>query len=340
MRTTDTPKGERMVKILAYLIRNRSRKYTPGEIRAFLEQSEAVDLRNVQRDLKELSDIRESCVQCERKAGKLYYFLEPDMRGKFGLPIERNGLLALFLLKRLQPFFAPKATTFQELSQALRELGSEVGDELFEDLDERLGEQTQVLGERSLLSLDSELLNSLLEGLVRKRRLAITYRREMAEEPRAYTVCPVKLILSGNDLYLVCVFEPHHQSNYYFKVCRMIEAKLCEETFEVTAELRQRVDQRLSRSFGLLDPADSKMEKVVLRFPDWFETLLNERQYHPSQQVSADGDGNTVCRLEVPVGEDFRRWVLSWGDLVTVLKPKSLRSELKQIGKNLAKRYR
>jgi proteasome accessory factor B len=340
MKKTDIPRGERMVRMLAYLIRNKGRKYTPGQIHGWLEQMEPVILRNVQRDLKRMAEMRESCVQCEQKAGKLYYFIEPDMRSKFTLPIERNGLLALFLLKRLQPMFAPSASTLRQLSETLEEFGSELGDELFDDLDERLGEQTRVVGQQSLLSLESDLLNAILEGLLKQKRIIITYRRDVNSEAVTYAVCPAKLILSNSELYLVCVFEPEHTSNYYFKVCRMVDVSVLEERFTFKPRERQRIENRLSKSFGLLDNVDAKVEKVVLRFPGWFETILNEKRFHPSQKFKKDRKGNTICTLEVPVGFDFISWVLARGEEVTVVRPKSLKDEIGRIGKVLVKRYR
>jgi len=339
MRRTETPKGERMVRIYAYLIRNRGRKYTAADIRRHLEQSEPVDLRNVQRDLKLLSGIRESCVLAEPCGGKLLYSLEPDMLAKLTLPIQRNGLLALFLLKRLQPIFAPGTSSLVELTQALRKFGSDLGDELFQDLDEQLGQQTRVLGEQSLLSLDGNLLNTVLEGLLKRRRLQLLYRRDLRGKPAPYTVCPAKLLLSGNELYLVCVFEPGQAKNYYFKVCRMTDVRLRGESFEFTPEQRKRIDDRLSRSFGLLDAVNAEPEKVVLRFPGWFETLLKEKMFHPTQKVKADSAGNAVCTFEAPIGDDLVRWVLGWGDEVTVESPESLKEKVRSVAKEIAGRY-
>lgn len=339
-RKTETPKYERVVRMLAYLIRNRGRRVTPGDMKRFLDQRERADIRSVQRDLQQLLAVRDSCVQAQKVKGKLYYSIEPDMREKLSLPIQRNALLALFLLKRLQPLFAPGANTLQEISETLQAFGSELGDELFDDLDERLGQQTQILGEQSLLAIDNNTLNTILEGLLRQSRLEFTYRRGLRSDTKNYNVCPVKLIMSANQLYLVAVFDPSHKSNYYFKVGRMLSVSLVEQSFELTSAQRKRIEDRLSKSFGLLDSADAPVRKVVLHFPGWCDTMLTETLFHPSQKVSLKGDDTVVCSLEAPVGEDLVRWVLGWGDLATVVTPRSLRTQLRAIGSELAKRYR
>ena len=119
MRTTETPKGERMVKILVYLIRNRPRKYTAKVIQSYLNVDEDVSLRNVQRDLKDLHNIPFCQIQQIQEKGKMYYQIESDIRPKLSLPIQRNAILALFLLKKLQAFFAPLAKTFKEMGEAI-----------------------------------------------------------------------------------------------------------------------------------------------------------------------------------------------------------------------------
>ena len=131
-KNTDIPKGERMVRIYAHLVRNKSRKYSVRDILAFLGRTDNVSLRNAQRDLKELSEIEGACVSVEMINGKKCYFIEPDMRRTLSLPIQRNGLLAFFLLKRLQPFFASKAATFEELTEAVFDRTSETDYDLFE----------------------------------------------------------------------------------------------------------------------------------------------------------------------------------------------------------------
>ncbi|MBD3344232.1 MAG: hypothetical protein GF401_04130, partial [Chitinivibrionales bacterium] len=158
VHTTDVRKSERMIRILAFLIRRKPRKFSISDIHNMLCEFDMVSLRNVQRDLKELSEISESCVCCEMVQGKLHYFIEPDIRNKMTLPIRHNGLLALFLLKRLQPFFASKAQSLEEARDALKELSSDQYYDLFEDLDEQLEKSTFIFGEQSVLSLDNNLL--------------------------------------------------------------------------------------------------------------------------------------------------------------------------------------
>lgn len=336
---TDTPRAERIADILLFLIRNRNRKFAVSDVLSHLNQSEPVIVRNVQRDLKMLSERHGEIVGAERKQGKLYYFIQPDMRDKLSLPIERNGLLALFLLKRLQSFFTSESDSLKALSDAAAEFSSQNDYDLFEDLDQRLEQSSFLMGERSVPGMDSQLFSDLITSLVERRRLEIIYRRPEGEESVKRTICPVKLVLYKSDLYFVCISEKHDDRNYYIKLCRIISAELLDSRFEVSDKRMQKIEKRLSGSFGILDADEPKLEQVEIEFPSSFDLILNERRFHPSQKISRRQNGNLVLRMKVPVDTELVQWVLGWGDKPKVVKPADLRRKLHEIGAFLVDAY-
>jgi proteasome accessory factor B len=336
---TETPRGERIAGIIMLLIRNRRRKYSVTDIYDYLNQSEPVILRNVQRDLKMLADRHEEVIGVERREGKLWYFIQPDMRDKLSLPIERNGLLALFLLKRLQSFFSPETKSLKQLSEVVAELSSHEDYDLFEDLDERLADSTYLFGEHSSLCLDGPLFNDLLTTLVQHRKLDITYRRPEGKDDVKRTICPVKLILFKGELFFICMSELHADRDYYIKLCRIVTAQITENLFTVPKDRLKRIEKRLSTSFGILDADVPEPEEVSIRFPSYFDLILSERRFHSSQKLSSDKKGNVILRMTVPVDTELIQWVLGWSDKARVLKPKKLKDDLKAMGNYLIKAY-
>jgi predicted DNA-binding transcriptional regulator YafY len=332
---TEMPRGERIATILLLLIRRRGKKFSIEEIMNYLNQQEPVILRNVQRDCKTLAEKNSDVIGVERRDGKLYYFVQPDMRDKLSLPIERNGLLAFFLLKRLQPFFTQEARSITQLSEAVAELGSSDDYELFEDLDERLSESTYLFGDQSAFSLDGSLFNNLLTALSRRRKLDITYRQSEGKDPVNRTICPAKLILFKGELYFICISELHDDRNYYIKLCRIITATLRPDQFTIPPKRMDRINKRLTTSFGILDADEPKPEEIILRFPGYFDLLLSERRFHNSQKLSTDKAGNVIVQLRAPVDRDLIQWVLGWSDRVEVVKPVSLKKRLYALGQML-----
>jgi predicted DNA-binding transcriptional regulator YafY len=337
LRTTEINKSQRMVKILTILIRRRPHKFTVMDIHSILEKNDMVSLRNVQRDLKELSEIPETCICSCRQDGKLCYYIEPDIRNKMSLPLKHNGLLALFLLKRLQPFFAPEASSLEEARDALKELSNEDDYDLFEDLDERIGDSTFVFGEQSLLSLDGSMFNDLLTALVKHHKLEITYRSSDYDNPVKKVICPVKLILFKQELFFVCISEKH---DYYIKICRIVTAKLLDQTFEIKPDRLKRIDKRLSKSFGLLDDDNPVPENIELQFPYYFKLILSERKFHATQTITINKKGDTILKMKAPIDRELVQWILGWSDRVKVLKPHKLKEEMVKTGEFLIENNR
>ena len=339
-KTTEQPKYQRVVEIYAHLIRHRRNKFTVEDIRSYIEQSGPVSLRNVQRDLKDLSETVSSGITSEIINGKKHYFIQPDMRSKLTLPLQQNSMLAFFLLKRLQPFFARKARTIEDLSQAILDLTGDSDYDLFEDLDEKLEESTFLLGEQSPLVIDGNLFNDLLTSLVKHNKLKVLYYAAGNEKPTKKIICPAKLLLFKGELYFVCMSEYYPERDFYIKLCRIMGAELMRETFEPDPKRIMRIEDRLLKSFGMLDQNEPQTQKVVVRFPagPYYKHIFTEKIFHNSQKVSFDKKGDIRVTMNVPVGLDLINWVLSWPDAV-VLEPQELKNEILSVANTLLKKY-
>jgi predicted DNA-binding transcriptional regulator YafY len=339
-KETEIPRGERLVKIFSHLVRNKTRKYSVLDIMTFLSQEEKVTLRNVQRDLKALTDIRGIPVRCETIGGKKQYSLEPDMRPKLSLPIQKNGLLAFFLLKRLQTFFAPSAKSMEDITEALLDRATETDyDEIFEDLDQKLEESTFLLGEKSTLSLEGEQFNNILTSLVKRKKLKILYHSGKCEEPYEKIISPAKLLLYCGELYFVCMSE-FYDKDFFIKISRIVKAEILNKSFDPDPKRIKRIEDRLIRSFGMFDGVEPKVCKVVVRFPEnpYYKLIFSEKKFHPSQKMSGNKKNGLLVTLNVPIGMDLINWVLSWPEAV-VVEPKELIEEMKIVASTLIKKY-
>ncbi|ROL61786.1 WYL domain-containing protein, partial [Bacteroidetes/Chlorobi group bacterium ChocPot_Mid] len=48
------------------------------------------------------------------------------------------------------------------------------------------------------------------------------------------------------------------------------------------------------------------------------------RSFHQTQKFSKDANGNLLIEMRVPLVDDFISWIMSWGEAITVVKPKEL----------------
>jgi len=339
-KETEMPRGERMVSIFCHLVRNKSRSFSVQHIFDMLNQDESVSLRNVQRDLKALAEVNGLPVESKMVNGLKHYSIAPDMRNKFSLPLHRNGLLAFFMLKRLQPFFAPKAKTIDELKEAVLDRVAETDYDLFEDLDEKLEESTFLLGEQSAFTLNDEMFDTLLTSLTTHRKVKILYSAAKYNEPKEKIVCPAKLILYKSELYFVCMSEADAKWDFYVKLCRILKASLTNDTFVPDKKRIERIEKRLASSFGIFDNAEPKLHKVVIRFPadNYYRQIFAERKYHNTQKLSTDKKGNVILTMNVPVGFDLVKWVLGWPE-AEVVEPKELREKMREMGEEIFGKY-
>ena len=339
-RETEVARGKRIVRIYDYLVRNKRKEISTNEILTYLQETDRVSLRNVQRDLKALVEIKDSPILCSILQGKKHYFIQPSMINKLSLPIRRNGLLAFFLIKRLQPFFAPNVKTLNELSEAIMDSAGEMAYGMFEDLDEPFEKSTFLLGDQHPLALDGDLFNDLLTSLVKRQKLKILYQKGNSEKPVEKVVCPAKLVLFKNELYFVCMSESEGKWDFFVKLCRILKAELLEDTFTSNPKRVARIEKRLIESFGILDASNPKPHKIVVRFPadPYYKLIFIEKKYHNSQKISMDKKGNIVLSMNVPIGIDLVNWVLSWPEAV-VVEPKELKEDLREVARTLTKKY-
>jgi len=82
------------------------------------------------------------------------------------------------------------------------------------------------------------------------------------------------------------------------------------------------------------------VEKVTVRFSKRIAPYIRETCWHSSQKIIPQPDGGILFEVEVSEPKEVGWWVLQWGAEAEVLKPESLREELRQTAKALAVLYR
>jgi predicted DNA-binding transcriptional regulator YafY len=291
---------------------------------------EQVDERALQHDMQDLVDIPDAHVVMSGPGNRPRYGIEKDLRQSLELPLERNGVLAFFLLKRLQTFFAPNATGLADLSSALTDLDTEKNSLLFEDVDAKLASETFIFGQQSVLPLGNSLFDTLLQGLIERKKLSVEYNGNYHKSPASLYIWPLKVVLYDGALYFACVIETDQSHVFFLKLCRITQATIKEETFEVTPAIEELLKNRLERGTGLMSRNEPVIKNVELRMEEILYRHFTEKKFHKSQTIEAPKDGWFTVRLEVPIDPDLTRWVRGWGKQAIVLAPEELRNEMRE----------
>lgn len=91
--------------------------------------------------------------------------------------------------------------------------------------------------------------------------------------------------------------------------------------------------------FGIISPNGEKPQEIILSFNSFQGKYIKTLPLHSTQQVIVDNDNELQVKLKLCVTHDFLMELLSFGDNMKVLKPKSLANEIKSAHQKSLKQY-
>lgn len=167
---------------------------------------------------------------------------------------------------------------------------------------------------------DLEPLTSHLEKLRRatreRRQVTVNYRGRSQPEPLQRDLDPYALIHRWGWWYVIghCHLREAIRS---FRVDRIIELVLLDETFDVPADFD-------IQAYLAMEPHTQPQVQVRMRFaPEAALLALDDRSFW--EAIEQQPDGSVVVAFAVPSLEPAARTVLSYGPHAVVLEPEELR---------------
>lgn len=223
--------------------------------------------------------------------------------------------------------------------ETLEELADEIEDKLGTPERERLRRIAAALSglDRGVLSELSELGTPLIELIAERRRVRFEYRSPRSEAWRLHTVSPARLLSHLGAAYLLG-FEEERGGIRLFALHRM--RKLSGAEGEPVPELQKAVAEWELRAFALVAD-DSPIEAHSFVFEPSVAKVVAERRWHLSQTEPEWLSGGRVrLRFSCCSTWEVENWVASYGTGITVEAPASLRRRMRDLGDELAARYR
>lgn len=170
-----------------------------------------------------------------------------------------------------------------------------------------------------------QLIDDLARAIEDRRLTVITYQSLRATEPVThYDVHPYGLVWHKHALYLIA-YSCDHAARRTFKVDRITVADVQGLQFTRPADFD--LADFLIGSFGIFH-SDGPPLRVVVRFSSTVARLLQEKSFHPSQQLTSQPDGSLLAEYSLTTFEEFTSWLLSFGPQAEVLEPPSLRDTI------------
>lgn len=309
------------------------RKIGTADLMQKLEDADFnIDLRTIQRDLNQLSEVLPLTSDQAKPQGWAWkeaaeQFDIPGMEPQVALAfhmaeVHLRSLLPASTVDTLRPWFSAA-------HRVLNEHGNGIS---------RWPEKIRVLPRglpQKAPEIDADVQAKVYQAVLQERQLQISYGRE-ADDVRDYVIHPIALVVRTQVIYLVCVFAGFDDIRQ-LAMQRIHSAEILEQLVAKPAGFA--LDDYIAQgAFGLVF-GDEPLP-LEARFMGHLAIHLRETPI-AEDQVIEDIDENFVrLTASVPDTLELRLWLKSFGEEVEVLGPPELRDEFAEQAKRMAKLYR
>ena len=113
-----------------------------------------------------------------------------------------------------------------------------------------------------------------------------------------------------------------------FALDRLTDLDLTNQKFELSANYQ--IEDIFRDCFGIISPTDEKPQDIVLSFEPLQGKYIKTLKLHHSQEILVDNEEELQVQLRLCITHDFVMELLSYGESLTVLKPKLLVDKIKE----------
>lgn len=315
---------------LVYMLKKfqAGHKYTAKEMQELIEENfGAISLKSIQRDLNLLQEC-EPTLENIKQDGRIVWRIPKGFRSTPPIRVTANEALSYYILKaHLRAFKGTIIESYiDELYEKIQELAP--GEPFSKDSliwDQNYGQFDY--------SEHDEIIQQVIYFINNKKWAHVRYKRGISRKYNNFICIFEKMFTYSGSLY-VSVYVPYHGNHIALKIERIIfieesesqDYKHCEFDFNKFKKDR----------FGVYY-GDKK--QVELKVRKGYEIYFENRKWHPSQKISKNKKGEMIIKLRVPIVPDFVGWLMSWSEVLTVIKPVSLIKDINIILRNTLKQY-
>ena len=165
-------------------------------------------------------------------------------------------------------------------------------------------------------------LKSILEALKDNTRIEITYRR-FDHDSHTFPIDPFCLKLFENRWYVLARNNWGQIKQYGLD--RILNIVFCDEHYELPEDFN--AEEYFAPYYGII--TDEKPEKIILRAFDVHRHYMESLPLHHTQRLIEDTGEYSDFELTVAPTYDFIMKLLSFGAMIEVLEPVSLRNTMR-----------
>lgn len=311
----DSQQAKRIVFMLKKL--QDGNRLTANELLEMINKEfDTVSLRTIQRDLRVLEEC-ETAVDVLSEGKSNRYYIPRMMRRGVAMRIESNDLLSFHILKAHLKTF--KGTMIEEHTKHLSQ-------QLDEYFPYNAFETESLYWNKNIGQFDysnyDKTIRQVIHYASKDEWVEINYSALDNEQPHILKGKLGPIFTYYGYLY-VAAYVTKHKKYIALALHRIDQMKRIDKQYIKVPAFN--FNEFASTRFGVFE-GDST--RVVLKVRSKFAHYFENRFWHNSQRFSRDDKNNLLIHLDVPIVPDFVSWVISWGDMITVLKPNELIKEL------------
>ncbi len=245
-------------------------------------------------------------INLNRKEAMILLLMVHKMRNHANMPFKNSILLAAMKLENTLP---PQIRRY--CNTALRSISIRPGPQAKMD------------------SLD-QVFAQLLEAVLRKRIVNMRYYLPREQRSVVIDLSPYHLFYCGIRWYVLgrSSFHKHIRA---FRLCRIKELNILDKCF--LDEEKFDIQEYLGRAWSMVP--EGRLYPVKLRFLPEVAHDVTEVQWHSTQTVTFQDDGSAIVEFRVDGLNEITWWILSYGDRVQVLAPRTLRQRVIEIAQKM-----
>ncbi|MDZ4713683.1 MAG: WYL domain-containing protein [bacterium] len=182
----------------------------------------------------------------------------------------------------------------------------------------------------------TENLYGLLHAIKNRLQIKFTYQKFWEEESSQRLVEPYALKEFKNRWYIMAK-DGKDTNIKSFALDRLTNLEITTQTYQYPANYS--IEQSYRYCFGIISPNDQEPQDIILSFDPFQGKYIKTLPLHDTQQVLVDNDEEMKIKLKLCLTHDLLMELLSFGDNMRVIKPKSLANQIKQAHEKAYRQY-
>lgn len=178
------------------------------------------------------------------------------------------------------------------------------------------------------------MVNKLLDAIHKKLKIRVTYSHAGDKKVETMELSPVKVIMRIDTLYLVAADETYAQKNVFknYLVENISNVTLTNKPIEDNLVFDAATHYKYT--FGKYTKSDPVQSVSLLIKDGWLKNQFEKSHFNPPVVLRRDSGKRDVVDMKIRVTPDFKTWLLGMLPHVQILKPESLRDEMKKLLKD------